>query len=285
MNRTSIDPGPLLAVNGLDVIYPGVRGGAPFPALHDVSLSVAPGECVGLVGESGSGKTTLGKAVLGLAPVSAGTVMYGDEEISHASRLTRRRLASELQVVFQDPYRSMNPSMTVGDVLAEPLIITGRGRRAARQRVVELLDRVGLPADAERRYPGEFSGGQRQRIAIARALCRSPRLVVCDEPVSALDLTTQQSVLDLFIELQRDLGIAYLFVTHDLAVVRYVAHRVAVMRGGRIVEEGETSLVTTTPQHAYTRSLMLASPVADPDAQAERRSQRHAFARSAEARA
>lgn len=178
-----------------------------------------------------------------------------------------------MQVVFQDPYGSLNPAMTIGDILAEPLLTTGIGARAAETKVREMLDRVRLPSAAMDRYPSEFSGGQRQRVAIARALVRGPRLVVCDEPVSALDLTTQATILDLFIELQRDTGVAYLFVSHDLGVVRRVCHRVAVMYRGELVEVGAGEQVTRAPQHPYSERLRLASPVADPAAQRERRAQ------------
>ncbi|WP_372481933.1 ATP-binding cassette domain-containing protein [Streptomyces fuscigenes] len=174
--------------------------------LDAVSLDIAAGECVGLVGESGSGKTTLGRAVLGLVPVAAGTVTYDGRTISGLSRKERRALSDEIQVVFQDPYSSLNPGMTVESILAEPLVAAGTRRPAARARIAELLDAVGLPGDAGRRLPREFSGGQRQRVAIARALALDPRLVVCDEPVSALDLTTRSKVLDLLVELQERTG-------------------------------------------------------------------------------
>ncbi|HEV7964211.1 MAG TPA: dipeptide/oligopeptide/nickel ABC transporter ATP-binding protein, partial [Actinoplanes sp.] len=179
----------LLAVDDLIVEYPAQGWGKPpFRALHGVSISVAAGETVALVGESGSGKTTLGRAVLGLAPVTAGTIRYDGRVISGLGRGQRRALSAEIQVVFQDPYSSLNPAMTVLDILAEPLLVAGASRKDAEDRVRDLLDQVYLPADAAQRLPREFSGGQRQRIAIARALCRDPRLIVCDEPVSALDL-------------------------------------------------------------------------------------------------
>jgi peptide/nickel transport system ATP-binding protein len=183
-----------------------------------------------------------------------------------------------VQVVFQDPYTSLNPAMTVGDILTEPLLVTGSSRADAQRRVRDLLDQVRLPADAGTRLAREFSGGQRQRIAIARALTRDPKLVVCDEPVSALDLSTQARVLDLFIEIQERTGVAYLFVTHDLSVVRHISHRVAVMYRGELVETGDAATVTTAPDHAYTRRLLLAAPVPDPGRQAERRAARHHLA-------
>lgn len=186
--------------------------------LHDVSLDIRPGETLGLVGESGSGKTTIGRAVLGLAPVASGTVVFDGERIDQAGRARRRQLSRDIQVIFQDPYTSLNPSRTVGDTLAEPLLGHGAGAKEARLRVSDLLARVRLPADAAARLPREFSGGQRQRVAIARALAPRPRLIICDEPVSALDLTTQRTVLDLLLEIQDETDVAYLFVTHDLSV-------------------------------------------------------------------
>lgn len=270
---------PLLAVENVDVTFPakGFRR-PPFRALTGVSLEIAEGECVGLVGESGSGKTTLGRAVLGLVPVAAGTIRYDARDITGLGRRERRALSSEIQVVFQDPYTSLNPSMTVGTILAEPLVAAGRPRDAARRRIAELLDAVGLPTDSQHRLPREFSGGQRQRVAIARALALDPRLVVCDEPVSALDLTTQARVLDLLVEIQERTGVAYLFVSHDLSVVRHVSHRVAVMHRGRIVESGDADTVTSAPSDPYTRRLLLAAPVADPAEQARRRDERQRLA-------
>ncbi|MFC7925875.1 ATP-binding cassette domain-containing protein [Microbacterium laevaniformans] len=275
----------LLEVTDLVVEYPGKGFRAePFRALKGVSLDIKPGETVGLVGESGSGKTTLGRAALGLAPVTAGTIRFDGQDISHLSRRERRALSSQIQVVFQDPYSSLNPSMTVEQILTEPLTVAGVGSAEAKTRVRDLLDQVGLPADARSRLPREFSGGQRQRVAIARALALSPRLIVCDEPVSALDLSTQARVLDLFIEIQERTGVAYLFVTHDLAVVRHVSHRVAVMYRGEIVESGDGDQVTSRPQHPYTQRLFMAAPVPDPDKQEERRAARRAIL-SAEAAA
>ncbi|ASQ99368.1 ATP-binding cassette domain-containing protein [Streptomyces sp. 11-1-2] len=268
-------PGNMLEVDGVVVEYAAKsRRGQPFRALHGVSLDIRPGETVGLVGESGSGKTTLGRAVLGLAPVAEGEIRYAGQVISRLSARERRALSAEIQVVFQDPYTSLNPAMTVGDILAEPLLVSGTSRAAAEERVRGLLDQVRLPADAAHRLPREFSGGQRQRVAIARALCRDPRLIVCDEPVSALDLSTQARVLELFVEIQERTGVAYLFITHDLSVVRCVSHRVAVMYGGRIVETGEATAVTSDPRDPYTRRLMLAAPVPDPARQRERRERR-----------
>jgi ABC-type glutathione transport system ATPase component len=269
----------LLDIQDLVVEYP-VKGrrAAPFRVLKDVSLDIRPGECVGLVGESGSGKTTLGRAVLGLAPVTGGSIRYNGRDISHLSRKERRALSSDIQVVFQDPYTSLNPAMTIEQILAEPLTIGDVDRAEAGRRVRDLLDQVHLPADAGRRLPREFSGGQRQRIAIARALALEPRLIVCDEPVSALDLSTQARVLALFKEIQERTGVAYLFVSHDLAVVRHLSHRVAVLYRGEIVEWGDGEQVTSRPQHPYTQKLFLAAPVPDPVAQEQRRAERRRVA-------
>jgi ABC-type glutathione transport system ATPase component len=264
----------LLEVDDLVVRYRGKRFGKAFQALSGVSLRLAERETLGLVGESGSGKTTIGRAILGLVPVASGRISFAGRDITSASRRERRVLSRDLQVVFQDPYSSLNPARTIGDTLAEPLSVQGVSGAEARQRIAELLDRVHLPRDAVHRLPREFSGGQRQRIAIARALALRPRLIVCDEPVSALDLSTQARVLDLFLEIQQDTGVSYLFVSHDLDVVRHISHRVAVLYRGELVEQGNAEQVTRAPRHPYTQRLLLASPVADPDRQAERRQAR-----------
>ncbi|WP_347976924.1 ATP-binding cassette domain-containing protein [Microbacterium sp. ProA8] len=275
---TSTPQTPLLDIKDLVVEYPGKGFRAqPFRALKGVSLDILPGETVGLVGESGSGKTTLGRAALGLAPVTEGSITYEGKEIAHLKRQARRALSSEIQVVFQDPYSSLNPSMTIEQILTEPLTAAGVAGKEAKTRVHDLLDQVGLPADSRGRLPREFSGGQRQRVAIARALALRPRLIVCDEPVSALDLSTQARVLDLFIDIQDRTGVAYLFVTHDLAVVRHISHRVAVMYRGEIVESGDGERVTSQPEHPYTQRLFMAAPVPDPDKQQERRIARRAL--------
>ncbi|SCF88349.1 peptide/nickel transport system ATP-binding protein [Streptomyces sp. Ncost-T6T-2b] len=241
-------PDALLRVRDLRVSYPGRGRRAPrAEILKGVCLDIRPGETLGLVGESGSGKTTIGRAVLGLAPVQSGSITFAGERIERAGAARRRALSRDLQVVFQDPYTSLNPSRTVGDTLGEPLLGHGTGAKEARARIAELLDRVRLPADAADRLPREFSGGQRQRVAIARALALRPRLVICDEPVSALDLTTQRTVLELLLEIQEESGVAYLFVTHDLSVVRFMSHRVAVIRGGELVETGDARSVTSEP--------------------------------------
>ncbi|QAY58882.1 ABC transporter ATP-binding protein [Microbacterium protaetiae] len=256
---------PLLTVENVDVHY------GKFQALKNISLEISPGECMGLVGESGSGKSTLGKAILGLADASSGTIRFDGQDITRLRGRARRNLAQSIQVVFQDPYGSLDPAMTIGQILAEPLRVAGVSWAEAKATIIEMLGRVRLPAESIERYPNEFSGGQRQRIAIARALVRRPRLIICDEPVSALDLTTQATIIDLFIELQRETGVAYLFVSHDLGVVRRICHRVAVMYKGEILEQGPGEQVTTAPAQPYSQRLLMASPVADPDAQAERR--------------
>ena len=264
----------LLDVENLRVSYPGQGFRArTTEVLHGVSLTIAEGETLGVVGESGSGKTTIGRAVLGLAKPSGGQIHFAGADITHLAAKPRRALARDIQVVFQDPYTSLNPSLTIGDILSEPLVVQGVSQQDARARIRELLDQVGLPADAHERLPREFSGGQRQRVAIARALALKPKLIVCDEPVSALDLTTQARVLDLFLDIQRRTGVAYLFISHDLAVVRHISHRVTVLYQGDIVETGPARIVTSTPGHPYTRRLLLAAPVPDPLAQRQRRAE------------
>jgi ABC-type glutathione transport system ATPase component len=270
---------PLLDVTDLRVAFMG-RGfrAKAIEVLHGVSLSIGEGETLGVVGESGSGKTTIGRAVLGLVKPSGGRISFQGADITHASPKDRRSLSKDIQVVFQDPYTSLNPSLTIGDTLSEPLVVQGATAGDARARVQMLLDQVGLPRDAAERLPREFSGGQRQRVAIARALAPQPKLIVCDEPVSALDLSTQARVMDLFIDIQRSTGVAYLFVSHDLAVVRHISHRVSVVYKGDIVETGPADLVTSKPEHPYTQKLLLAAPIADPVEQEKRRAERHRMA-------
>jgi oligopeptide/dipeptide ABC transporter ATP-binding protein len=265
----------LLQVCDLVVEYPHGGRRPPQRAVDGISLRIAPRETVGLVGESGAGKTTIGRAILGLAPIASGSVSFDGTDITHASHRQRRALSADLQVVFQDPYNSLNPARTIGQTLREATQAQGRLDRAgAAGRVREMLGRVGLPADAAGRYPAHFSGGQRQRIAIARALMARPRLVVCDEPVSALDLSVQASVLNLLRELQQDLHLSYLFITHDLAVVRHVSHRIVVLYHGRIMEEGTAAAVYQRPLHPYTQTLLDAAPLPDPELQRARRDAR-----------
>ncbi|QHC60168.1 dipeptide/oligopeptide/nickel ABC transporter ATP-binding protein [Rathayibacter sp. VKM Ac-2760] len=270
---------PLLEIDDLHVVF---RSGGPlrrrsFPALKGVSCSIRPGETLGLVGESGSGKTTIGRAILGLAPVESGTIRFDGREIQSADARQRRALSEDIQVVFQDPFSSLNPALTIEQILAEPLVAQGVPLEKARHRLRELLDRVHLPSDSLSRLPREFSGGQRQRVAIARALALSPRLIVCDEPVSGLDLRTQAAVLDLLVEIQQDTGTALLFVSHDLSVVRRISHRVMVLLHGEVIETGSAAVVTGAPQHPYTQRLLMSAPVAHPARQAERRRAREAL--------
>lgn len=263
---------PLLQVQDLRVEYkrPGFKT-PPFVAIKSMSVDVFPGTTMGVVGESGSGKSTLGRAVLGLAPVTAGRVVFAGRDISQASQKERRALSADLQVIFQDPLSSLNPALTVESILAEPLIATGTAKAAARSRITDLLDIVGLPMNSMARLPREFSGGQRQRIAIARALARSPKLIVCDEATSALDLSTQARVLDLLLDIQAETGVSYLFITHDLDVVHHMSDDIVVVRNGEIVERGDAEQVVASPTHPYTQRLLAASPVADPVEQARRR--------------
>ncbi|MFF2097595.1 ATP-binding cassette domain-containing protein [Streptomyces sp. NPDC058202] len=239
-------------------------------AVDNVSLRVHEGETLALVGESGCGKTTLTRLLLKLLEPTAGSVHFDGQDLAALSAADMRSVRRQMQVVLQDPYSSMNPRMRVSDIVAEPLVTHDpalRGRRAraqVRERVGELLESVGLSAGVQDRYPHEFSGGQRQRISIARAIALDPRLLVLDEPTSALDVSVQATVLDLLAELQQRLGLTYVFVSHNLAVVAQVADRVAVMRRGRLVEVGSTAAVLRTPQHPYTRQLLDAVPVLDP---------------------
>ncbi|ALE05770.1 peptide ABC transporter ATP-binding protein [Arthrobacter sp. ERGS1:01] len=271
----STTPGtPLLQINELHVSFPrrGFRK-EPIKVIRGISLDIAPGETVGLVGESGSGKTTIGRAILGLAPVTSGSITFQGKDLGQMPPKERRRSARDIQVVFQDPYSSLNPAMTIEDILSEPM--QGVGRKEGREKVRSLLESVNLPPNAGQRLAREFSGGQRQRIAIARALALSPKLIICDEPTSALDLSTQARVLDLFLEIQERTGVAYLFITHDLAVVRRMSHRIAVLFHGTVAELGTARQITDHPEHPYTQRLLMAAPVANPVEQERRRAERH----------
>jgi ABC-type oligopeptide transport system ATPase subunit len=257
---------PLLQVEGLVVEYRNGRHRSR--AVDGVSLSIARGETLGLVGESGSGKTTIGRAILGLAPVTGGSIRFEGQEISSLKRSERRSFSSKVQVIFQDPYSSLDPTKTIGYTLAEPVLLHQPAERgSARTKVDAMLERVGLPQNAASRYPAQFSGGQRQRIAIARALMLSPQLVVCDEPVSALDLSIQAEVMNLMASLQKDMGLSFLFISHDLTVVRHISDRVVVLRSGQIVEQGDVNDVYESPRHPYTQALLASAPVPDPDEQ------------------
>jgi oligopeptide/dipeptide ABC transporter ATP-binding protein len=267
---------PLLEVAHLTKHY-AVRGGVfgrargEVHAVDDVSFAIAEGETLGLVGESGCGKTTLGKTVLRLVEPTEGTILWRGKRIDQLSAGAMRPYRRELQAVFQDPYASLNPRMRAADIVAEPIRnfeqATGTQIDA---RVLSLFDRVGLRADGMARYPYEFSGGQRQRLGIARALASKPRLIVCDEPVSALDVSVQAQVINLLVDLQQEFGLSYLFVAHDLAVVEHISHRVAVMYLGRIVELAPTSALFGGPLHPYTEALLSAVPVPDPTARRKR---------------
>ncbi len=252
----------LLDVRELRVTF--ATAGGPLRAVDDVSLAIAAGETLGLVGESGCGKSTLGKAIMRLVPVTGGRILLEGEDITHLTRRALRPVRPKLQMVFQDPYGSLNPRHRVGTLIGQPLSVAGHGRADIRARVAELLVRVGLPPDAGERYPHEFSGGQRQRVVIARALALSPKLVVCDEPVSALDVSVRAQIINLFKDLQDRVGIAYLFVSHDLSVVENVADRLMVMYLGRVVETGGAARIWQAPAHPYTRGLLASAPVADP---------------------
>ncbi|WIY00879.1 ATP-binding cassette domain-containing protein [Amycolatopsis mongoliensis] len=247
---------PLLELRDLRVEYR-----ARHPAVDAVNLVLQPGETLGLIGESGSGKSTIGHAIVGLVRPTGGRILFFGEDITHATARRRRELSRHLQIVFQDPHGSLNPSRTVGSTLAEPLRVVRRlSRRAAEAQVADVLRQVGMPAAAAARHPSAFSGGQLQRIAIARALVLEPELVVCDEPTSALDLSVQAQILNLLLDLQQRLGLSYLFISHDIDVVRFACHRAAVLRHGRIVEQGPVGSLTGAPAHAYTRALLGAVP-------------------------
>ena len=241
-----------------------VRGQHPaVRALDGVSFDVGAGDAVAIVGESGCGKTTVGKGILQLVPPSAGRVVYNNQELTLLKGNELRPLRRHFQIIFQDPYASLDPRMLVGEILEEGMRAQGIGssREQRQVRVEELLQQVGLPSDVRQRYPHEFSGGQRQRISIARALAVEPELIVCDEPTSALDVSVQAQVLNLLKGLQDDLGLSYLFITHNLSVVEYLAHDVAVMYLGRIVERGRVDEVLENPKHPYTEALLSAVPV------------------------
>lgn len=266
----------LLSVENLKIHFP-VHGGVfkrqvgAVRAVDDITMHIAPGETVGLVGESGCGKSTLGKAIVRLYKPNAGRITFQGQDITQASQSKIRPLRREMQMIFQDPSESLNARHSVRAILEEPFVIHGIGSKEERKKwVAELLDRVGLPASSAEKYSFEFSGGQRQRIGIARAIALKPKLIVCDEPVSALDVSVQSQVLNLMLELQQEMGLAYLFIAHDLAVVKHISDRVAVMYLGKIVELADADSLYQNPRHAYTKALLSAIPVADPAAKKDR---------------
>jgi ABC-type oligopeptide transport system ATPase subunit len=282
---------PLLVVTNLKKYFPIKKGILVdrtvdyVRAVDDVSFEVYPSQTLGLVGESGSGKSTTGYCVLELLKPTSGSVRFDGVELTTLPRKELRRMRREMQIVFQDPYASLNPRMTVGDIVGEPLFVHKIGDRQRRRRTVEeLLEVVGFNPDFVNRYPHEFSGGQRQRIGIARALALNPRLIVCDEPVSALDVSIQAQILNLLKDLQDEFGLAYLFVAHDLAVVREMSDWIAVMNKGKIVEQGPADEVYTNPRDEYTKALLAAVPIPDPrrmrERKLERRKLKHALAES-----
>ncbi|MDR3747747.1 MAG: ATP-binding cassette domain-containing protein [Acidobacteriota bacterium] len=239
----------------------GTRAAGRIRAVNAVSLTIEAGETLGLVGESGSGKSTLGRTLLRLIEPDSGEVIFDGHDVRHANGSELRRLRRDMQIIFQDPFGALDPRMTVGQIVGEPLTIHGGESPAARRHTAaEIMRAVGLDSSALGRYPHEFSGGQRQRIGIARALVLRPRFIVADEPVSALDVSVGSQIVNLLQQLQRDFSLTYLFISHSMPIVRYLANRIAVMQHGELVEVGTTEQVTTAPRHAYTRTLLAATP-------------------------
>ena len=266
----------LLEITDLKVHFPvrtGRFGGGKdvVKAVDGVSLTINANETLAVVGESGCGKTTIGNAVLGLAPVTAGRITFEGRDLSTLTSSERRHVWREMQVVFQDPVSALNPRRTIAESIAEPLVIHDHPKAQIAARVDELMGLVGLNPDQRDRRPGALSGGQRQRVVIARALALNPKLVICDEPVSALDVSIQSQILNLLMRLQRELGLSYLFIAHDLSVVRHIADRVAVMYLGLVVEEGPAAQVFANPVHPYTEALLSAIPVPDPTLRGKRK--------------
>ena len=275
---THADSSPIVRVENLSVRFPVASGGffrrghSAVHAVENVSFEIGRGETLGLVGESGSGKSTTGRAILRSAPITSGTVEFQGTDITHVSGRELRDLRRNMQLVFQDPYASLNPRMSVLEIVAEPLVVHGiaDSTEAARPIVADLLERCGLPIDALTRYPHAFSGGQRQRIGIARALALQPKFIVADEPVSALDVSVRAQVVNLLQDLQRDLGISYLFIAHDLSVVRHISQRIGILYSGHLVEYAPTGRVYENPIHPYTEALLSSVPIPDPAVQKRR---------------
>ena len=287
MNSTSTLPSPasqspsaappLLEVRDLKVHFPFRRGGLLNPqlgsirAVDGVSFDVAAGETLGIVGESGCGKSTTARAIVNLIKPTDGQVLFEGQRIDHLPDRQMLPFRREIQMIFQDPFASLNPRMTIGNIIAEPMhIFNLHERRERKLEVMRMLDLVGLNPRFLNRYPHEFSGGQRQRIGIARALAVQPKLIICDEPVSALDVSIQAQVINLLVELQQKLGVAYVFIAHDLAVVRHIAHRVGVMYLGRLVELADSHELYSAPKHPYTQALLSAAPIPDPAVEQQR---------------
>ncbi len=268
---------PLLKVDGLKMHFP-IHGGVLYRrvgtvhAVDGVSFEIMPGETLGLVGESGCGKSTLGKAIIRLCDPTGGHVFFEGDDLATLRRRELRDRRRDIQIIFQDPYESLNQTHTVGQIIEEPFRIHRIGTRESRRAEVrKLLERVGLPESALERFPHEFSGGQRQRIGIARAVALKPKLIICDEPVSALDVSIQSQILNLLMDLQREMNLAYLFIAHDLAVVKHVSDRIAVMYLGRIVEFADADDLYKNPRHPYTQALLEAIPIPDPSRRIEDR--------------
>jgi oligopeptide transport system ATP-binding protein len=264
---------PFLSLQYLQVTFdirrPGSWPWTPPRKLHavnGVSLDLAAGECLGIVGESGSGKSTLARAIIGTVPTSGGKILFEGKDLAEMEPGERRAHRRDVQMIFQDPLAALNPRMTVGEIIAEPLVthFPKTPRAEVKQRVAKLMERVGLLPNLINRYPHEFSGGQCQRIGIARALILEPKLVICDEPVSALDVSVQAQVINLLMELQRDMGLSMIFIAHDLSVVKHISDRIGVMYLGRIMEEGDADRLTTRPEHPYTQALISSVPIPDP---------------------
>jgi oligopeptide/dipeptide ABC transporter ATP-binding protein len=260
---------PLLSLRDVHVRFDTPAG--TVRAVNGVSLDLAVGETLGLVGESGCGKSTLGKAIMKLVPVAGGEIVVDGVDIAPLDRRELTNMRRKVQMIFQDPYGSLNPRSTVGRSVAQPLMLAGWKADAAAERVETLLRWVGLPSEAKQRFPHEFSGGQRQRIGIARALALNPRLIICDEPVSALDVSVRAQVINLLDDLKAEFGVSYLFISHDLSVVEHIAERVAVMYLGTIVEAGGRDQIWRNPRHPYTQALLAAAPIANPKAARARR--------------